>query len=179
MARHPAAVLTAEEIRALLRLEAHPLEGGLFAETWRARESLDVASLRAGAPAVAAGVRAAGTAIYYLLTAGAFSAMHRLRWDEVFHFYLGDPVELLVLEPGGPGRIATLGVDLRSGMRPQVVVPAGAWQGARLAAGGRVALLGTTMAPGFDPADFEIGERETLAAAWPRWREPIERRTAR
>jgi predicted cupin superfamily sugar epimerase len=172
-------VLTADEIRALLRLEAHPLEGGLFAETWRARESLDVAALRPAAPAGAGGSRAAGTSIYYLLTAGTFSAMHRLRWDEVFHFYLGDPVELLLLEPGGPGRIATLGVDLRSGMRPQVVVPAGSWQGARLAPGGRVALLGTTMAPGFDPADFEIGVREPLAAAWPRWREAIVARTVR
>ncbi len=173
-------MLTAEEIRALLGLEAHPLEGGFFAETWRARESLDLASLRSGAPATgAAGARAAGTAIYYLLTPDAFSAMHRLPWDEIFHFYLGDPVEMLVLEPGGPGRLATLGTDLRAGMRPQVVIPAGAWQGSRLAPGGRVALLGTTMAPGFDAADFETGDRAILAGSWPRWREAIERRTRR
>ena len=93
--------------------------------------------------------------------------MHRLPWDEIFHFYLGDPVELLLLDPGHAGRVATLGVDLIAGQRPQIVVPAGAWQGARLAAGGRVALLGTTMAPGFDAADFESGSRAELVAEWP------------
>ena len=162
-ARHPARVLDADAIRALLRLEAHPLEGGFFAETWRSAHGLDAATLDGGPPAR----RAAGTAIYYLLTPGTVSSMHRLRWDEVFHFYLGDPVEMLLLAPGGPGRLVTLGNDLARGARPQVIVPAGVWQGSRLADGGRVALLGTTMAPGFDPADFEIGDPESLAGAWP------------
>jgi len=156
-------MLDAAEIRALLRLEAHPLEGGFFVETWRGTPSLPGAEL--GAPGL--GARSIGTAIYYLLSADTFSSMHRLRWDEVFHFYLGDPVDLLMLEPGGQGRLITLGTDLRAGQRPQLVVPAGVWQGARLAPGGRVALLGTTMAPGFDPADFETGTRAPLQAGWP------------
>lgn len=152
-------MLSADEIRARLKLEAHPLEGGFFAETWRARQRI--------------GDRSAGTAIYYLLTPDTFSAMHRLPWDEVFHFYLGDPVEMLLLEPGGAGRLATLGPDLDAGMRPQIVVPAGTWQGSRLAAGGRVALLGTTMAPGFDAADYEAGDGAALAARWPEFRAAI------
>lgn len=164
-------MLTADEIRALLRLEAHPLEGGFFVETWRSNRTLDAAALGG-----AGGARAIGTAIYYLLTPDTFSAMHRLPWDEVFHFYLGDPVEMLLLEPGLGGRFETLGPDLRGGMRPQVVVPAGVWQGSRLRTGGRVALLGTTMAPGFDPADFETADAPSLAATWPEFAEAIRRR---
>jgi hypothetical protein len=100
--------------------------------------------------------------------------LHRLRSDEIYHFYLGDPVELLLLEPGGTGRLLVLGADLVAGLRPQAVAPAGAWQGSRLAAGGRWALLGTTMAPGFDPADFEPGRRADLSARWPDHRALIE-----
>jgi len=166
-------VLDADEIRALLRLEPHPLEGGFFVETWRSAHALSATALDPSA----AGTRAAGTAIYYLLTPATLSSMHRLRWDEVFHFYLGDPVEMLLLAPGEAGRLVTLGADLAAGMRPQVIVPAGTWQGARLADGGRVALLGTTMAPGFDPADFEIGETEVLARQWPSFRDAIAARS--
>ncbi|MEO5618872.1 MAG: cupin domain-containing protein [Candidatus Eisenbacteria bacterium] len=158
------AALGAAEIRALLRLEAHPLEGGFYAETWRGSLEIPGASLGAANH----GPRSIGTAIYYLFTPETGSSMHRLRWDEIFHFYLGDPVEMLLLEPGREGCVATLGTDLRAGQRPQLVVTAGVWQGARLAAGGRVALLGTTMAPGFDPADFEHGRRTELVADWPR-----------
>jgi uncharacterized protein len=113
------------------------------------------------------------TAIYYLLTPETFSALHRLRSDEVFHFYLGDPVEMLQLLPGGEGRLHVLGTDLAAGMRPQVVVPRDVWQGARLLPGGSLALLGTTVAPGFDPADCESGKRDALVAAYPDFRERI------
>lgn len=165
-------MLDADAIRALLRLEAHPLEGGFFAETWRSAHGVDAGALDGGVSAP----RAVGTAIYYLLTPGTVSSMHRLRWDEVFHFYLGDPVEMLLLAPGAPGRLVTLGGDLAGGARPQVIVPAGVWQGSRLAPGGRVALLGTTMAPGFDPADFEIADPESLAGRWPDFAEAIRAR---
>src|SRR5581483_11176343 len=100
---------------------------------------------------------AAATAIYYLLTPDTVSAMHRLATDEIFHFYLGDPVEMLQLRPDGSHRVAILGPDLDAGQRPQIVVPRGVWQGARLVPGGRFALLGTTVAPGFDYADYETG----------------------
>lgn len=91
----------------------------------------------------------------------------------MFHFYLGDPVEMLQLLPGGEGRVQVLGTDLAAGMRPQVVVPRGTWQGTRLLAGGRMALLGTTVSPGFDPSDYEHGGREELLAAYPAFRERI------
>ena len=155
--------MTADEIRALLSLEPLPVEGGLYVESWRSDETIGASAL----PSRYGGPRALGTAIYYLLEAGTFSAMHRLRSDEVFHFYLGDPVEALLLGPGRTGREVTLGTDLAAGMRPQLVVPRGAWQGFSLKSSGAWALLGTTVAPGFDPADFEHGERASLLAAFP------------
>jgi predicted cupin superfamily sugar epimerase len=82
------------------------------------------------------------------LTPDTFSALHRLASDEVFHFYLGDPVEMLQVWPDGSHRVVLIGTDLAAGERPQVVVPRGIWQGARLRPGGRFALLGTTVAPG-------------------------------
>ncbi len=165
--------MTAEEVRLLLGLEPLAPEGGFFTETYRAR-----ATLGAGALAGLAAPRALSTAIYYLLTPETRSALHRLRSDEVYHFYLGDPVEMLLLGPGDEARLVALGAALGSDQRPQAVVPAGTWQGARLAFGGRWALLGTTMAPGFDPADFELGARAALAARWPAWRELIAALTA-
>ena len=162
--------LSSRELIAALGLEPHSQEGGHFAETWRADETLAAGTL----PARYRGPRALGTAIYYLLTPGAFSAVHRLASDEVFHFYLGDPVEMVLLEPGGEGRVLRLGTDFAAGERPQVIVPRGIWQGSRLAPGGEVALLGTTVAPGFDPADFELGVRATLRAGWPRFADRID-----
>jgi uncharacterized protein len=91
----------------------------------------------------------------------------------VFHFYLGDPVEMLQLLPGGDGRVHLLGTNLAAGMRPQVLVPGDVWQGTRLFPGGGLALLGTTVAPGFDLADYEPGERAALLAAYPAFAERI------
>jgi uncharacterized protein len=120
---------------------------------------------------------AAGTAIYYLLTPDTFSALHRLPGDEVFHFYLGDPVEMLQLDPAGQGRLLTLGNDVLGGQSVQMVVPAGVWQGSQLKAGGAFALLGTTMAPGFDFTDYEAGDRAALTAHYPAFAEWIARLT--
>ncbi len=161
--------MTAEEVIRLLGLEPLEPEGGFCAETYRARAVLPAGTV----PGVEA-PRPLATAIYYALTPATFSALHRLRADEVWHFYLGDPVELLLLEPGAEGHLLALGPDLAAGQRPQATVPAGAWQGARLAPGGRWALLGTTMAPGYDPADFELGRRDALLARWPAQRVLIE-----
>jgi predicted cupin superfamily sugar epimerase len=119
------------------------------------------------------GNRALSTAIYFLLTQDSFSAMHRLASDEIWHFYLGDPVQMLQLPEHGEGRILTLGTDLAAGVRPQVIVPRGTWQGACLLPGGRFALLGATMAPGFDFADFELAQREWLLVAYPQFTELI------
>ena len=98
-------MLTAEEIIQCLQLEPHPCEGGFFRETYRARFSIPASAL----PSEYSGDRCASTAIYYLLTPGTFSEMHRLPTDEVFHFYLGDAVEMLQLQPGWPRRSDSLG----------------------------------------------------------------------
>lgn len=155
--------LDAGKIIKLLKLTYLEDEGGYYRETYHSRESIPVSSL----PARYRGKRAHGTAIYFLLTPDTFSAVHRLQSDEVFHFYAGDPVEMLLLGPKANGRRILLGADLRKGQCPQVIVPRGVWQGARLAKGGKWALLGTTMAPGFEYADFELGQRTKLMRSYP------------
>lgn len=162
-----------EKLKELLGLAPLPGEGGFYAETYRSEETITPDCL----PARYAGARSFATAIYYLLTQETFSAMHRLQSDEIYHFYLGDPVELLVLERGTPGAIVTLGNDPALGMRPQFAVPRGAWQGSRLKAGGEFALMGTTVTPGFDFADWALGERNTLIASFPRFKEIIAKLT--
>ena len=162
--------MKAEEVIALLALKPHPAEGGFFRETYRSALAFPESAL----PGNSRGPHRAATAIYYLLSASSFSALHRLPTDEVFHFYLGDPAEMLVLDPGGSGRRIILGTDLGAGMRPQVVVPAGHWQGSRVGPGGDWTLLGTTMSPGFEFSDFEQGRREELLAAYPAFRDEIE-----
>jgi hypothetical protein len=139
------------------------VEGGYFVETYRSEFALAQQSLPSGYR----GERPLSTAIYYMLTPDTFSAMHRLKGDEVYHFYLGDSVEMLVLKRDGTGETIVIGPDVVSGMRLQHVVPGGAWQGSRLAPGGKLALMGTTMSPGFDPADFEEGMRDELSAQYP------------
>ena len=135
-------------------LEPLPLEGGLFAQTWRGEE-------RDGRPV--------GTAILVLLTTAGdhFSAMHRLPIDEVWHFHAGDPIELLLLHGDGSSTLTVFGPDIVAGAVPQVIVPAGTWMGGRVRPGGSWSLFGTTMAPGFVPADYEGGEADSLAAAYP------------
>jgi predicted cupin superfamily sugar epimerase len=163
-----AATTTANDIISLLNLKPHP-EGGYYTETYRAPDGIARTSLheRYGAD------RHFSSAIYYLLTPDSVSTFHRLASDEVFHFYAGDPVEQVVLRPTLDGEVVTLGNDLAAGQRPQVVVPLGVWQGARLCAGGKWALLGCTVAPGFDFADFEVGERafllEMYGDPWRAW----------
>jgi len=159
--------MTAEAIKALLKLEPHPVEGGWYRRTYTSEVS--VALLR--------GVRPYGTAIYYLLEEGTFSEMHQLASDEIFHFYLGDPVEMLQLLPDGSAAVFILGPDLEDGQHVQLTVPAGVWQGMRLFEGGKVALLGCTVTPGFDFADYRSGKYEELAAQWPAEAERIRKLT--
>jgi predicted cupin superfamily sugar epimerase len=149
--------MTANEIRELLQLAPHPVEGGAYRRTWESRLSLDLPR----------GDRPAGTAIYYLLEAGTFSEMHVLASDEVFHFYLGDAVEMLQLLPDGSSKVVVLGPDLAAGQQVQTVVPAGVWQGMQLLGEGKMALLGCTVVPGFDFADYRSASYEQLSAKWP------------
>ena len=164
---------TADEILRLLDLKPHPEEGGFFVETYRAGDSLAAEAL----PGRYGGSRNVSTAIYYMLTPGQVSAMHQVASDEVFHFYMGDPVEMLQLDTKGSGRFVTIGTDLAAGMRPQVVVPAGTWQGSILLPGGSFALLGATVAPGFSFDDYVHGSRAELIEEFPAFAEAIRART--
>lgn len=105
------------------------------------------------------------SAIYYLLAGTDFSAMHRLPHDEIYHFYAGAPLELLVLGPDGHSQQPRLGTDLASGERPAHVVPGGHWQGSRSL--GSWTLVGTTMTPPFSFDAFELGDRSDLQAQFP------------
>jgi predicted cupin superfamily sugar epimerase len=160
---------TAEEIIQHLALVPHPCEGGYFRQTYRSQLMIPADVL----PKEYAGERCASTAIYYLLTPGTFSEMHRLPTDEVFHFYLGDPVEMLQLHPDRRGEVIRIGTNLAGGELPQVLAPGGVWQGARLSPRGQFALLGTTVAPGFEYADYTSGRRDELITAFPDFAEMI------
>jgi hypothetical protein len=157
----------------MLGLEPHPREGGWFRQTWKAAETIPGTALESRYGAGRDDTRAAGTAIYYLLEPDSFSEMHTLQSDEVFHFYLGDPVEMLQLGPNGTGKRLVLGQDLARGQVVQTVVQQGVWQGSRLVDGGLLALLGCTVSPGFDYADYASGTREELVRGWPAWAEMI------
>ena len=118
-------------------------------------------------PAGLPGDRNISTVILYLLTAKTVSLMHRLKCDEMFHFYLGNPVTMLQLHPDGSSEIITLGHDILNGQKVQVLVPKGTWQGTFIQPGGKFSLMGCSVAPGFDEADFELGDRETLLGKYP------------
>jgi len=165
----------ADDIKSALGLVPHPVEGGFFRETYRSASVIDGESLPHGYRS--GSVRSIGTAIYYLLTPETFSELHRLPTEEVFHFYLGGPVRMLQLFPDGHADEIVLGTDVGAGQRPQVVVPAGVWQGSRLEPGVEFALLGATMAPGFDYADYEQARRTELIALYPDYAAQIVRLT--
>lgn len=131
-------------VAALLGLEPLPGEGGLFRRTH---------------------VDAYSSAIYYLLLDPDFSALHALTSTETYHSYAGSALRLLLLHPDGVVEEPVLGPDLAAGERPQVVVPAGTWQGSSPA--GEWTLVGTTTAPPFDWTGFRLGDRDELAARWP------------
>ncbi len=156
-------MLTAQEVIDRLQLVPLTIEGGYFRETYRA----SLRFMEHALPPEYGSERCASTAIYYLLTPETYSAIHRVKSDEMFHFYAGDPVEMLQLWPDGSVRRLVTGNDLAADQIPQVVVPAGVWQGARLVAGGNWALLGCTVAPGFEYADFEAATRADLVRDYP------------
>ncbi|HSJ27888.1 MAG TPA: cupin domain-containing protein [Acidimicrobiia bacterium] len=136
--------MTADEIVDLLGLAPMPVEGGMWAQTWRDDH---------------------GTAIYFLLRPGDFSALHRLDTPELWHHYAGATVQMLLLRPDGSVRRPLLGDDFASEARPFVAVPAGDWMAAETT--GDWSLVGTTMAPPFDPAGFELGDAGDLATRFP------------
>ncbi len=162
---------SASEIIASLHLEPLPHEGGFYRRTYTS-----AAGFTDGRPV--------GTAIYFLITPDGFSALHSLLTDELWHFYAGDPVEHVMLDPTVPpdalhaGTRTVLGVEFATGQKPQLTVSGGVWQGARLAPHPRDsdaqhahgwALLGCTMSPGWEQKEFTLGERDVLLARFPAW----------
>ncbi|MFI9170438.1 cupin domain-containing protein [Streptomyces lincolnensis] len=147
--------MTPDDLVAHYGLEPIPREGGLFRRTWAGPERPD------GRPE--------GSAIVALLTAapGDFSALHRLPTDEIWHFYLGDPLGLLLLAPDGTSSTPVLGPDVLGGQHLQLTVPAGTWMGARVVAGGAWTFFGCTMAPGFTYEGYEHGDEKELTARHP------------
>jgi predicted cupin superfamily sugar epimerase len=166
--------MTADDLIRALNLQPHPVEGGFFRETYRSADTLP-RSVLPNNP----GDRSLGTAIYYLLTPQTVSALHLLPTDEIFHFYLGDPVQMLQLGPDGSSKKLLLGTNVLEGELPQTVVPGGVWQGSFLLPGGKFALLGATMAPGFDYADYRGADREALQKTYPGMDELIAKLTPR
>jgi predicted cupin superfamily sugar epimerase len=160
--------MTADELIHILKLQPHPRENGFFRETYRSDEIIL-------APSKYSTPRSYSTAIYFLLKSGGFSEMHRLQSDEIFHFYFGAPVEMLLLKSSGEGEIIHIGNRLELGETPQVVVPRGCWQGMRST--GDFTLLGTTVAPGFDYSDYESGNREELISQYPAFADLIRKLT--
>src|ERR1700734_358882 len=156
--------MTAEEVKRLLGLKPHPREGGWYVRTYEASELVAAETFADGRYDRE---RRTGTAIYYLLERDTFSEMHRLKSDEVFHFYAGDEVEMLQLTEKGKGAMVVIGNDLLRGQQPQVIVERGVWQGSRLVEGGRWALLGCTVSPGFEFEDYEEGGGVALSEEWP------------
>ena len=156
--------MEASEVIRQLNLEPLPHEGGFFRQTYRSRIPFPWKSSQ----------RWLGTAIYYLVTPESFSAWHRVEQDELFHFYLGDPVEMVQLTDDGELRTMVLGSDIARGQNPQMLVPGSVWQGLRLVAGGKWALMGATVTPGFDFADFQLGSRRDLLQRFPQHREMIQ-----
>ena len=161
--------MNVEEIIRLLDLKPLPEEGGYYKETYRSDEMIPHESL----PGRYIGAKSFSTAIYYLLTPEICSSIHRVPSEEIFHFYFGDPVTMLQLFPDGASEVVTIGADLALGQRPQVIVPRGVWQGACLDEGGQFALMGTTVAPGFDFSDYENGLRAPLLDKYPDRKEMI------
>lgn len=154
----------AEEIIKYLELQPLEKEGGLFRSTYRSPEKI--------------GERNMSSAIYFMLTGEGYSHLHRLKADEVYHFYLGDPVEMLELLPDGTSRRVILGGDVLAGQKVQYVVQAGNWQGSRLVDGGEYALMGTTMSPGFEMDDYEHAENtQMLLKKYPEQEEMIKKLT--
>lgn len=162
--------MTAEEVKKILNLAPHPREGGFYVRTYESREMLAPSAFPNGHYSTP---RHTGTAIYYLLEPETFSEMHRLASDELFHFYAGDAVEMLQLHADGSGSVVSIGNRLELGERPQIVVRRSNWQGSRLVEGGSWALLGCTVSPGFDFADYEAGSRKELSRDWPEFADLI------
>lgn len=148
----------------MLNLEPH-VEGGYYKETYRSALKNDYTGF--------SGTRNASTGIYFLLKKAEFSAFHRIKSDEMWHFYDGQPLSIYIITASGKLQVVKLGLDLGNGQQPQAVVPAGCWFASRVEEPGDFALVGCTVAPGFDFQDFEMANRDDLHAAYPQYKDII------
>lgn len=151
-------------------LESHP-EGGYFKEIYRAKQTIPHSALGDGFN----GDRSYSTGIFYLLPKGSKSKLHRIQSDEMWHFYLGGPLNIIEMADTGEVKETKLGQDITNGCVLNYVVPANAWFGAYPAEGTDYSFVGCTVAPGFDFNDFEMGQREILLAQFPKAKGIIER----
>jgi predicted cupin superfamily sugar epimerase len=155
-------MLTANDLIQKYKLHAHP-EGGFYSQTYCSAEMIPRQCL----PTRFAGSRHFSTAIYFLLGAEQFSAFHRIKSDEIWHFYTGTGLHIYVLHPDGRGEVLKLGEDLANGYAFQQVVPAGCWFASRPADKTGFSFVGCTVSPGFDFSDFELATREKLGKEYP------------
>lgn len=160
--------MTAQYWVSAFNMQPHP-EGGYFAETYRSAEEIP----HSGLPQRFSGPRSFSTAIYFLLESHHFSALHRIQADEVWHFYAGGALNVYVISPEGELSVIRLGNNPERGEVFQAVVPAGCWFGSRPAPGTDYSLMGCTVAPGFDFADFELANRDELLTCYPQHSEVI------
>lgn len=152
-----------QELVEKLGLSPHP-EGGFYKETYRSKEEIPKKALYPGF----SGDRSYATAIYFLLTAGNFSAWHKINSDEGWHFYEGDGLRVHMLSPKGEYSYFDLGLDLASGQQPQFYVPRGYYFASEVLDGGAYALVGCTVAPGFDFSEFELPSRANMLDLYPK-----------
>jgi predicted cupin superfamily sugar epimerase len=149
-----------ETVKKHLGLIPLPEEGGFYKETYRSSTMVDV--VYDGQKVE----RTAGTCIYYMMTPDEFSALHKVKGHEIFHFYMGDPVEMFQIDEHGSRKII-MGQDIFHGQQLQVHVPPSMWQGTKLLPGGKWALVGTNVFPGYEHKDFELADRNKFLQMYP------------
>jgi predicted cupin superfamily sugar epimerase len=160
---------TAAEYIKTLELQPHP-EGGYYRQTYASDERLSAVLL----PERFTGDRFVSTAIYFFLEGKDYSAFHRIKSDELWHFYTGAGLHIYVIHPDGRGEVLLLGNDVASGYRFQQVVKAGCWFASRPATENSFSLVGCTVAPGFDFADFEMAKEGELLKQYPQHQQWIQ-----
>jgi uncharacterized protein len=161
-------MLSADDAKKWLKLTPNLQEGGFLAGVYNSTIHLPDKVLK-GFPPTKNGRELCG-AIYYFLDTSGGSVLHRVTGDMIYHFYCGDAVQMLLLYPGdGPNssEVCVFGNNLSLGQNPMKAIPGGTWLGSRLLPAGSWALMGVTMAPGFDPADYTIGVRSKLIKEYP------------
>ena len=149
-------------------LEPHP-EGGWYKQTYKSSEQIPADAL----PGRFSANRVFSTAIYFLLEQGNFSAFHRIKSDECWHFYTGDPLHIYIIEPNGELKIVSLGNELEKGQSFQYVVPANCWFASRPAPGSKYCFVGCTVSPGFEFDDFELADGNEISGMYPQHKEII------